>query len=186
MKLFVLGIIASVAVPLSSFAWNNHEVESIAVVADPVPTPIHEEVVPTPTPTVEPVVEPEPAPVVEAAPALAPQPEAAPIQPVAETIQQRVVRLARAQGITIPVYFGVCAGSSTVDPSIINGCYLPGTYYITITNKAISYGDEWTSCIIRHEYRHYIQDTTGMYQYLNGYISNISLLEDDAKRYAGC
>ena len=72
MKLFVLGIIASVAVPLSSFAWNNHEVESIAVVADPIPTPIREEVIPTPTPTVEPVVEPEPVPVVQPAPAPAP------------------------------------------------------------------------------------------------------------------
>lgn len=180
MKLFVLGLIASVAVPLSSFAWNTHEVESVAVVSEPVPTPIREITIPTPTPTVEPVVE--SAPVVEAAPA----PVVVPAQPAIETVQERVVRLARAQGITIPVYFGVCAGSSTVDPAIINGCYIPGTYYITITNKAISFGDNWTSCIIRHEYRHYIQDTTGMYQYLNGYISNTNLLEADAQNYAGC
>ena len=182
MKLFVLGIIAAVAVPLSSFAWNTHEVESVAVVYEPVPTPIRETTTPTPTPTVEPVAE--PAPVIEAAPA--PEPVAVPVQPVVETVQERVVRLARAQGITIPVYFGVCAGSSTVDPAIINGCYIPGTYYITITNKAISFGDDWTSCIIRHEYRHYIQDTTGMYQYLNGYVSNRNQLEADAQNYAGC
>ena len=182
MKLFVLGIIASVAVPLSSFAWNSHEIESVAVVADPAPTPIRD--TPTPTPTVEPVVETTPEPTVEPAPA-APVVQPA-SQPIPDTNAQRVSRLALAQGITIPVYFGVCAGSNTVDPATINGCYLPGTYYITITNKGISYGDEWASCIIRHEYRHYIQDTTGMYQYLNGYISNINLLEDDAQRYAGC
>ena len=184
MKLFVLGIIASVAVPLSSFAWNNHEVESIAVVADPIPTPIREEVIPTPTPTVEPVVEPEPVPVVQPAPAPAPVIEPV-VEPAPETTTQYLNRLAREQGITIPIRFGTCSVAG-IDPATINGCYIPYSHYITITAKGVSYGEDWTKCILKHEARHYFQDISGMYQYLNGYISNHQLLEADAQQFAGC
>lgn len=186
MKLFVLGLIASVAVPLSSFAWNTKVEESVAVVADPVPTPIREEVelTPTPTPTVEPVVEPAPvvAPVAPVAPAPAPVEVTA---PAPETTTQYLNRLAAEQGISVPIRYGVCA-SNGIDPSTINGCYIPFTYFITITDKGLAYGEAWTRCIIKHEYRHYYQDTNNMYQYLNGYISNRNLLEADAQNYAGC
>lgn len=185
MKLFVLGLIASVAVPLSSFAWNTHEVESVAVVAESVPTPIRETSTPTPTPTVEPVVEAEPV----AAPVVA-QPAPAPVivpvvEPEPETTTQYLNRLAKEQGVNVPIRFGTCSIAG-IDPATINGCYIPFSHYITITAKGMSYGESWTRCILVHEGRHYFQDISGMYQFLNGYISNHQQLELDAQQFAGC
>lgn len=181
MKLFVLGVIGAVLVPLSSFAWDSNEVESIAVVADPVPTPIRETSTPTPTPTLEAVVE---EPVVEQAP-LPPVETVEYTEPEIESQGQRVTRLAQSQGITALVRVGECHIQG-LDSSTIMGCYYPGTHYITITPNAIQYDDGFVTCIINHEWRHMWQDLNGMYQYTNGYLSNAPQLEADAYAYSSC
>jgi hypothetical protein len=183
MKLFVLGIIAAIAVPLSSFGWEAKASIPVKEYVEVVHEPIRDEPTNTPTPTVEPepIAVPEIA-QVEAISAVQPVPVP---EPVAETTVQYLNRLANAQGITVPIRYGTCIANG-IDPSTINGCYIPYSHYITITDKGLAYGEEWAKCIIRHEYRHYFQDVNGMYQYLNGYISNHNLLEADAQNYAGC
>ncbi len=178
MKLFVIGVIASVTVPLSSFFWEEEPKTTATVYTvthakvdrspEPTPTPT-----PTPTETEEIVVEEQ---VLVSSEPVIEQPE---------TQDQRVVRLAQSQGISATVRVGQC-NINGLDPSRIMGCYLPGTHYITITPNAVQYHDEFVICIINHEWRHMWQDLNGMYQYTNGYISNTAQLEADAYAYSGC
>lgn len=180
MKLFVVGVIASLTVPLSSFFWEEEPKatataytvthakadRSPAPTSTPTPTP-------TPTETEEAVVEEQ---VLASSETVVDQPE---------TQDQRVVRLAQSQGISAPVRVGPC-NISGLDSSRIMGCYFPGTHYITITPNAAQYHDEFVICIINHEWRHMWQDLNGMYQYTDGYISNAAQLEADAYAYSGC
>jgi hypothetical protein len=184
MKLLVIGSLIAVLLPLSTF-WTEDAQEKTQTF------PIAEGKVvrdtdlsaPTPTPSQEESNLQDSAPeqmVQEKTVAISPA------VPAQASKSEHLTNLALSLGVDIPVVNGPCLIAG-VETGTINGCYTPYSHYITITTRAMSYGnDEWLSCIILHEYRHYLQDIGGMYEYENGLISNYEELERDAEAYSGC
>ena len=157
MKLFVIGVVAALAIPLSSFFWEedpgptitNYTVTNARPDSTPTPTP-------TPTPSVYKVLG-----------------------------DPYLNSLALSVGVTLPTYYGACPFPDK-DPSIIMGCYFPGDTKIIITRYADAYGPEFISCVIVHESRHYEQYVKGLMNVEKGVITNRDWLESDAYNYAGC
>jgi hypothetical protein len=158
LKLFVIGVVASLAIPLSSFFWEQKSVEPTITnytvtyaKADPIPTPT-----PSPTPIVYKVLG-----------------------------DPYLNSLALSVGVTLPVYYGTCPVPGA-DAAQVTGCYYPGDDRITVTHVADAYGEEYISCVIVHEARHYEQYEKGLMNVEKGVITNRDWLESDAYNYAGC
>ena len=156
MKLFVIGVVASVAIPLSSFFWEQDKAEPSITNY----TVTYAKADPTPTPKPEPVMLTKPG-------------------------DPYLNSLAESMGITLPVFYGTCP-SYGQDSSDVTGCYFPGSHHITVTHVADSYGEEYISCVIVHEFRHYDQYVKGLISVEKGVITNRDWLELDAYNYAGC
>ena len=156
-KLFVFGVIASLAIPLSSFFWEQ---KSSSSVTNYTVTYAKPDSTPTPTPTPTPIVYKELG------------------DPYLNSLALRV-------GVALPVYYGTCP-SAGGDALLVTGCYYPGDNHITVTHVADAYGEEYISCVIIHEARHYEQYLKGLMNMEKGVITNRDWLESDAYNYAGC
>jgi hypothetical protein len=183
MKLLVIGSLIAVLLPLSTF-WTEDTKEKAQTftVAEGKVVRDTDLSTPTPTPSQEESSLQDSAPeqVVQEKP-VAPNT----VIPAQASKSQHLTNLALSLGVNIPVVNGPCLIAG-VETGTINGCYIPYSHYITVTDRGMSYGDDWLSCIILHEYRHYLQDVGGMYEYENGLISNYEELEIDAAAYSGC
>ena len=155
MKLFVVGVIAALAVPLSSFFWEQDPESTVTNY-----TVIHAKADPTPTPTPTPIV-------------------------YKVLGDPYLNSLALSVGVTLPVFYGTCSVPGS-DSSLVTGCYYPGDRKITVTHVADLYGEEYISCVIVHEFRHYDQYVKGLMNVEKGVVTNRDWLESDAYNYAGC
>jgi hypothetical protein len=182
MKLLVIGSLIAVLLPLSTF-WTEDTQEKTQTfpVAEGKVVRDTELSTPTPTPSQEQSA------LEDSVPEQVVQEVATsnPAIPAQASKSQHLTNLALSLGVNIPVVNGPCLIAG-VETGTINGCYIPYSHYITVTDRGMSYGDDWLSCIILHEYRHYLQDVGGMYEYENGLISNYEELERDAAAYSGC
>ena len=156
MKLFVTGVIIALVVPLSSFFWEQ---DSSGSITNYTVTYAKIDSTPTPTPTPTPIV-------------------------YKVLGDPYLNSLAINVGVTLPVYYGTC--SSAGDQSLVTGCYFPGDTRIFVTHLADTYGEEYISCVIIHEARHYEQYVKGLMNTEKGVITNRDWLESDAYNYAGC
>ena len=179
---YVFGIVLAAVLPLTSFISQPEQVEAVTVQVVEGKVTRDKELTPSPTPTpTEEVVQESVAPAVQAPVNI---PNATYTAPT-EGVQDRLNRLASSMGITYPLVAADCHLPG-VDPTMIRGCYWPGSYVIYITKYALMYDDAYVSCIIRHEARHLWQDLNGLYDIQSGVIVNRDWLEADATAYSGC
>ena len=157
MKIFVTGVIIALVVPLSSFFWEQ---ESGSGVTNYTVTYAKPDSTPTPTPTPTPIV-------------------------YKELGDPYLNSLALSVGVSLPVYYGSCSSAGT-DQMLVTGCYFPGDDRIFVTHNADAYGEEYISCVIVHESRHYEQFIKGLMNREKGVVTNRDWLESDARNYAGC